>query len=153
MWAAGRLDIHDPDVIADYYRRLFRDTRDRAALTRAIAGEDYETVQREYQLIRKQGVQVIVPYDTPLFREIAQQAEQEGLTPQLIKLAAPITVSSYEEALVRQHCASIPWRKGRSEDRPESDFFLLLPGHEDCYHRDMGLRLAAASLDDERFMP
>lgn len=153
MWASGHLDIHDPDVIADYYRRLFHDTRDRAALTRAISGEDYETVQREYQLIRKQGVQVIVPYDVPLFQEIAQQAEQEGLTAKLIKLAAPITVSSYEEAMVKQHCASIRWHGGREEDRLESDFFLLLPGHEDCYQQDMGLQLTAASLNDERFMP
>lgn len=145
MWASGHLDIHDPDVIADYYRRLFHDTRDRAALTRAISGEDYETVQREYQLIRKQGVQVIVPYDVPLFQEIAQQAEQEGLTAKLIKLAAPITVSSYEEAMVKQHCASIRWHGGVRKTAWKATFSFCCRGMRTVINRiwDFSLPLPA----------
>ncbi len=152
MWAAGCLDIHDPDVIADYYRRLFHGARDREALTRAIFSEDYEAVRQEYRLIRRQGVQVIVPYDPELFHQIKLQAQRDGLTPALIKQAAPITVSTYEEASVRKHCEPVLWHRGRQDGNVESDFFLLLAGHEGCYQSDMGLRLDSFNTDGEPFI-
>lgn len=34
----------------------------------------------------------------------------------------------------------------------ESDFFLLLAGHEGCYQSDMGLRLDSFNTDGEPFM-
>ena len=152
MWAAGCLDIHDPDVIADYYRRLFHGARDREALTRAIFSEDYEAVRQEYRLIRRQGVQVIVPYDPELFHQIKLQAQRDGLTPALIKQAAPITVSTYEAASVRKHCEPVLWHRGRQDGNVESDFFLLLAGHEGCYQSDMGLRLDSFNTDGEPFI-
>lgn len=47
-------------------------------LTRAIFSEDYEAVRQEYRLIRRQGVQVIVPYDPELFHQIKLQAQRDG---------------------------------------------------------------------------
>ena len=152
MWAAGCLDIHAPDVIADYYRRLFHGAKDREALTRAIFSEDYEAVRQEYRLIRRQGVQVIVPYDLELFHRISLQAQRDGLTPALIKQAAPITVSTYEEASVRRHCEPILWHRGCQGSKVESDFFLLLAGHEGCYQPDMGLRLDSFNMDGDSFI-
>ena len=152
MWAAGCLDIHDPDVIADYYCRLFHGAKDREALTRAIFSEDYEAVRQEYRLIRRQGVQVIVPYDLELFHRISLQAQRDGLTPALIKQAAPITVSTCEEPSVRRHCESVLWHRGRQDGNVESDFFLLLAGHEGCYQSDMGLRLDSFNTDGEPFI-
>ena len=153
MCASGEPDIHNPETIAEYYRRLFSRAKDREALARAINSEDYEAVEREYKLIEKQGVQVIVPYDKALFDEILQQADAEGVTPSLIKKAAPIMVSSFSEDLVRLHCEQIPYRKRRRDAHAESDFYILSAGHEKFYLPDMGLRLAAPEIDDEIFMP
>lgn len=153
MCASGELDIHDPEAIAEYYRRLFGKAKDKEALTKAISSEDYEAVEREYKLIGKQGVQVVVPYDKALFDEILRQANAEGITPSLIKKAAPITVSSFSEALVRLHCEQIPYRKRHGDAQTESDFYILSAGHEKSYLPDMGLQLTAPEIDDGMFMP
>ena len=153
MCASVVLDIHAPVAIAEYYRRLFGKAKDKEALTKAISSEDYEAVEREYKLIGKQGVQVVVPYDKALFDEILRQANAEGITPSLIKKAAPITVSSFSEALVRLHCEQIPYRKRHGDAQTESDFYILSAGHEKSYLPDMGLQLTAPEIDDGMFMP
>lgn len=152
MCAAGDLDLHKPDTIAEYYQRLFHTTKGRAELTKAIRAEDYEAVASEYQLIRRQGVQVIVPYQKDLFQQICQQAGSEGLTAALIRKAAPITVSSYNEDLVRQHCEQIPWHRNRTASAAESDFYILAAGHETCYQPDLGLRFFTPGINDEFFL-
>ena len=153
LWSNGVLDIHDPDIIAEYYRSLFQDAKDKKELTKAIAAEDYEAVELEYKLIKEQGVQVVIPYDRALFQTIRQQAETEGVTPALIKMATPVTVSSFNEELIRQHCEQIPWHRRQSRTLEKSDFYLLSTGHEGCYQPDMGLQLDVLSIDDETYMP
>ncbi len=152
MHASGNVDIHDPKTIKDYYRRLFCDAESKGELTKAIKGENYEEAAAEYKLISKQGVQVIVPYDESLFMEVYEQAMTDGLTPELIRKAAPITVSSYNEDLVRQHCEQIPWHRKRAGDICESDFYILALGHWDLYTSDMGLKLSAPDPKDDIFM-
>ncbi len=153
MCVSGELDIHDPESITEYYRRLFGKAKGKEALAKAISSEDYEAVEREYKLIKKQGAQVVAPYDKALFDEILGQANVEGVTPSLIKKAAPITVSSFSEDLVRQHCEQVPCRKRRGNAHAESDFYILSAGHEKYYLSDMGLQLAAQEIDDTVFMP
>ena len=87
-----------------------------------------------------------------LVRNVVQLAAQTGLTPALIKQAAPITVSTYEEASVRRHCEPILWHRGCQGSKVESDFFLLLAGHEGCYQPDMGLRLDSFNMDGDSFI-
>ena len=151
MCASSNLDIHDPETIAEYYRRLFRSAKDKTALTAAIASEDYESVDREYRLIEKQGVRIVVPYDQALYRKIRLSATKEGVTPELIRQAAPITVSSFNEELVRQHCEQIPCRKRHPDAQTESDFYILSTGHEGQYLQDMGLQLSVPDTDDDIF--
>ena len=151
MCASSDLDIHDPETIAEYYRRLFRSAKDKTALTAAIASEDYESVDREYRLIEKQGVRIVVPYDQALYRKIRLSATKEGVTPELIRQAAPITVSSFNEELVRQHCEQIPCRKRLPDAQTESDFYILSTGHEGQYLQDMGLQLSVPDTDDDIF--
>ena len=152
MCAAAEPDIHDPETIEEYYRRLFRSAKDKAELTAAIAAEDYESVEREYRLIEKQGVQVVVPYDEALYRKIRLAAAEEGVTPPLIRQAAPISVSSFNEELVRRYCEQIPYQKGRKDEQLKSDFYILSAGREGLYLRDMGLQLAAPEADDDIFL-
>lgn len=152
MCSSSEPDIHDPETIAEYYRLLFHSAKDKPELTAAIAAEDYEAVEREYRLIKKQGVQVVVPYGEALYREIRLSAEDGGVTPALIRQAAPITVSCFNEKLVRLHCEQIPYRKRRPDAQAESDFYILSAGHEGLYRQDTGLQLAAPDTDDEMFL-
>lgn len=152
MYINGDLDIHSPESIKEYYRLLFRTVKDNENLTEAISSENYEAVEREYKLIENQGVQVVVPYDEDLLAKIRLSAEKDGVTPALIKEAAPITVSCFNEELVRQHCEQIPYRKRSSDARTESDFYILSTGHEKYYHQDAGLQLVALAPDDGIFI-
>lgn len=154
LWASGNLDIHDPESIAAYYRRLFSATQEKPALTAVIRSEDYAGVEQAYKLIRNHGVQVIVPYErkAQLFRAIARRARAEGLTAGLLRDAAPITVSCYDEELVRLHCEPVyPHR--RPGDFPcGSDVYLLAAGHEGCYRGDIGFRPEDVKADDGLFL-
>lgn len=153
MQAEGNLDIHDPAAIAAYYRRLFGDTRPRPALAKAMNDEDYAGVEQAYRLIRQQGVQVLVPYPPriELFRSVSRQARAEGWTAALLRQAAPLLVSSYQEEQVRQHCEQIPWH-GRRQTSEESDFYILCTGHESSYRVDIGLQWADEGSAADLFM-
>ena len=155
MWSSSEdLDIHNPENIKKYYQYLLRQAKDKPELTNAIKSEDYETVENEYKLIAKQGVQVLVPYahKRDLFDQLCQQARTDGVSPALMKEAAPITVSCYNEEIVRQHCEQIPWYKRRTDTSVESDFYILTTGHEVCYQPDMGLQFTNLDINDEIFM-
>lgn len=154
LWASGNLDIHDPEIIAAYYRRLFSATQEKPALTTAICSEDYAGVEQAYKLIQNHGVQVIVPYEgkAQLFQTIAQRARAEGLTAGLLRDAAPIMVSCYNEELVCLHGEPVyPHR--RSGDFPcGSDVYLLATGHEGCYRADIGFSPEDLKPDDGLFL-
>ena len=80
------------------------------------------------------------------------EAQNTGAPPALIKKAAPITVSSFHEELVRKYCEQIPGRRRRHSEPVESDFYILSTGHENYYRPDMGLQLESPSLDSEIYM-
>ena len=154
LWASGNLDIHDPESIAAYYRRLFSATQEKPALTASIRSEDYAGVEQAYKLIRNHGVQVIVPYEgkVQLFRAIARRARAEGLTAGLLRDAAPITVSCYDEELVRLHCEPVYPHRRPGDFPGESDVYLLAAGHEGCYRGDIGFRPEDVKADDGLFL-
>lgn len=155
MQAEGDLDIHDPAVIATYYRQLFSHTQPKTTLVKAIQSEDYAGVEQAYRLIQQQGVQVLVPYPQKieLFQSVSQRARAEGWTAALLQEAAPILVSSYQEDLVRQHCEQIPWHRRRSAQTEESDFYILCTGQEICYQADTGLQWCDEPSAAELLMP
>lgn len=154
MQAEGDLDIHAPTAIAAYYHRLFGATQERPELSQAMRAEDYVGVEQAYRLIRQQGVQVVVPYPPKieLFQTVRQQARAEGWTAALLREAAPILVSSYQEEQVRQHCEQIPWRGRRTHQTAESDFYILCTGHENCYRANTGLQWLDGQSVAELFM-
>ena len=142
MLSQGNLDIHDPSAITAYYRKLFRNVQVQSILAKAMNAEDYAGVEQAYRLIQQQGVQVLVPYPPKikLFQAISRQAWATGWTAALLRQAAPILVSSYQEEQVRQHCEQIPWHNRSSRQTAESDFYILCAGHESCYRADTGLQ-------------
>ena len=131
LWAGDEeLDINDPGVTAEYYRRFFADSRRNKKLEAALMARDYAGVSVEYRLIRNSGVRLIVPWEgeRALFDEIRSA---DSVSAALLRKAAPITVSLFEREAV-ESCASpvCLWRNGA---RIETGWYILNTGFERCY--------------------
>ncbi len=149
MLAGGEVDIHDPRYISEYYTRLYRHLKDDPELVKGLEEKDYEKVENAYQLIRKQGVQVIVPDQgkMELYQQVSAQLRETGITAELMKLAAPITVSTFDQAMLDLHGEPILFFNRRHRGKP-SGYYLLLTGHEDCYSPDRGLQFRETKTED-----
>lgn len=147
------IDIHDPEQIGRYYREIYSGhfCKDKRALVEAIKSKDYKSTAAAYQIIeKKQTAQVIVRFmgQQNLYYEIIKEAKQYGMTPLLMKRAAPITVSCFEGKGLDSFVENIPYARKRKEEG-KSPFYLLRPQHEGCYQDDMGLQLP----ESEEFDP
>lgn len=141
------IDIHNPEHISRYYQKLFRMEQEKRnkKLQKAIENKDYEETDRQYHLIEKQGVRVIVPYagQMELYESIRRQViEQQSISPALMKLAAPITISTYDKRL--SHHAEellLPKKRNRQMDEERQSGWYLLHDRN-CYDSDkLGLKL------------
>ncbi len=145
LCAAQPIDIHDPEQIGRYYRAIYNELscKDKRALVEAIKDKDYGETAKAYQIIgKKQTMQVIVRFtgQEKLYDEISEEAKRSGMTPLLMKRAAPITVSRFEEKELKRFVENIPYAGKRREER-QSPFYLLCRQYLDCYQDDMGLQL------------
>lgn len=146
MAREGEIDIHSPRQIEEYYRRLFKNHKEKHALEEAIKNRDYAGADVQYRLIEERGVQVIVPYTEKIADYRAIQAEaKNGVTPGLLKRAAGITVTvpyGKQEVLLEEYAERLPYRLRRhisGEPDALSNVFLLFPQYEAYYTSDMGL--------------
>ena len=137
LYKDSPIDLHDPMEIRRYYKAIFSDLHDKPALKDAIEKQDYRTAAKEYQMIEKrENVQVIVPLigQMELYHELKVVLEQ-GITPALMRKAAPITVSCFEDEKLGQIAKQIPFAK---REEGMSPFYYL---QEECYSPDMGLQI------------
>lgn len=145
LWADDPdLDINDPHVITAYYRRYFDSVEGNQKLEKAIAEKEYEDVSKNYRLIRKEGVKLIVPCraNCVLFHKIR---DAERITMELLRKAAPITVSCYDEDFVRRIATPVRIRlRGTEQD---TGYYILNRGFEDCYDPVVGLKYDVVSED------
>ena len=142
------IDIHNPEDIDRYYRRLFsmEKGKRKKKLTKAIEKRDYAEVDRQYRLIDDQGVRVIVPYEREekLFKKIQKRVYEEGITPELMKLAAPITVSCFDREQVEHYAERLCYPMKRGLGPRESDHYILRAQMQDCYDSKKGLDFSEA---------
>ena len=124
---------------------MFREAKDKKQLTAAIQNRSFSETDKEYQLIANQGIRVIVPYQKMQedYRDICTQARQYGLTPALIKKAAPITVTVgiSQKNKLEDIAEELFYCKQGRKTETKSDFYILFPQNEDFYTEDMGLQL------------
>lgn len=145
--------IHDPEKIREYYRLLLAGTSDKAELTRAIDARAFDETAAQYKLIANTGAQVIVPYACTQadYASIARQLRNGGITRELLKKAAPITVTSFAKEL-QTYAEEIPFaRRGREshEDRTTgSNIYLLRPQYEHLYSGNLGLQFFQEAATD-----
>jgi CRISPR-associated endonuclease/helicase Cas3 len=94
------MDIHNVDLLQDYYNKLYSICRpqdsDRArCLNEAIECSDFEEVARLYRIIDKNTVNLLVPYDQSIFDELADEVRKSGLNSRWIRRARPYTISIF----------------------------------------------------------
>lgn len=150
LWSKIRrgLDLDDPALIAEYYALLFADSKEDLALKQALTQKNYPAVREAYQLIRQQGIQVIVPWGKPEnFQAIAKEALDHGLSGELLRKAAPITVSCFEREWVEQHATPLYYINRRYGQKTESGYYVLNTGHEDAYDAVTGLNIQSELSD------
>ena len=127
LWADDpALDINDPALIQEYYRRFFGGVRGKAALEKALRTKDYLAVAKEYALITQSGVKLIVPWqgEIELYRAVQAQA-RSGLTAALLRQAAPLTVNCFERDWVEQHAERLYYPARRGRPAMPSDTYII----------------------------
>ncbi len=95
-------DIHDPGVFTRYYRNLFstvgvadQDGAYEESLINAIKRLDFVDTAERYRLIPDDSVNILVPFDTTRYRELADKVRQTGLTAAWIREARPHTIAFF----------------------------------------------------------
>lgn len=142
MWGGNpELDIQDPGVIRRYYLQLFSENHSRRNLQQALERQCYSRVAQEYRLIPNRGIQLIVPWDgaAALFAEIEEAGRNNAVDMQLLRKAAPITITCFDKETVKAFASPL-CRKRRGEIE-QTGTYIVNPGFENCYDSRWGLRL------------
>lgn len=144
LWADDPgLDINDPALIREYYRRFFGGVAGKPALEKALQTKDYPAVAKEYALITQGGVKLIVPWqgEIELYRAVQAQA-RSGLTAALLRQAAPLTVNCFEQDWVEQHAERLYYPARRGRPAMPGDTYIIkepLQGQTSFYNDVTGL--------------
>jgi hypothetical protein len=96
----GTLDINDPRLFQDYYRRLYdlnNPSSQNKALTESITAGDFQEVARQYRLIEQNTIQVLVPWhgQRNRFDALRVEAEREGISARWMRDAQSLAVGIY----------------------------------------------------------
>ena len=135
LWAdCDAPELSDPALIQNYYERYFSGGAEEAKLEEAIQRKSYKDVAKKYRLIKSTGVSLIVPWEgaAKLFQKVSCAVEEDCVTAELLREAAPITITCYDDASIRACASPLTLRKGRSV--AETGTFLLNRGFEERYH-------------------
>lgn len=143
----GSLDIHNPEDIDRYYRRLFAHARDQTELTKAILARDYGKVDKTYRLIPDVGERIIVPYSgmRTEYAQLKDELQKRGITPGLMKQAAPLTITVFNKGDLEHYAKQVMTRVNGHAGSIGSGYWLLLKEYEECYSESGGLVLPDAS--------
>lgn len=136
-----RVDLTDPALFRDYYRRLYDLTGVATEGTRfqeilqAACSRSFVDLSDRYRLIDQDTIEILVPYEPEIFRALRAAVEEKGYpTAEWLRSARPHAVQLYrprEQDEIRNGLEGIPIGRGeRSED-----WFILL--RETWYERKL----------------
>jgi len=147
------IDLNDPQDIRRYYGSLLKDVYDKKQLSDAIRDRDFAEVEAQYKLISDAGEKVIVPYSAMRdeYDALRQELLEDGITPALMKQAAPLTVTVFKKEKFELYAEPILTRAHHGKDRIPSGYWLLRRQYEDCYTERGGLKLPADENDSAKF--
>ena len=144
LTAQGHLDINDPVVFQNYYRKLYdlnNPASQNATLNQAITAADFVEVARLYRLIDTDAIQVLVPWAERWdeFCALRAEADNHGINADWMRRAQGLAVSVY-----RHKDGPPAWaipaklqRRGKA-DAGVSDEWFILEG--DYYDDTLGLK-------------
>lgn len=134
LWAEQKApEFSDSNQIRRYYERYFNEEKGNAKLEDALRKKNYKEVEKHYRLIENVGAALVVPWAgaAELFQKISQAVREESVSAALLREAAPVTITCYDEAAVRACATPITIRKGKAAI--ETGTFLLNTGFEKLY--------------------
>lgn len=96
----GDLDINDPALYRDYYRRLYdlnNPANQNNTLNEAIKALDFPEVAKQYRLIDQNIIQILVPWEERReeFDTLRSEAERVGISAVWMRRAQGLAVSIY----------------------------------------------------------
>ncbi len=141
----ANLDISDPTLFIEYYKDLYALSKpedQNPELTDSIKSLDFVTTAQKYRIIPNDSINILVPYESETYRQLADEVRNLGLKREWIAKARPHTVSIFRPQRdddVTHHLQKIPVT-GRHDSE---DWFIYLT--EDDYHSKKGLIPSALS--------
>lgn len=128
----GDLDINDPAIFREYYRRLY-DLNDPASqnleLNNSIQELDFVGVAKAYRLIDQDAIQVLVPWADRWddFQALSTEAEQIGISPGWMRRAQGLAVSVYRprDGLPAWAIPAKLKRRGKADSGVSDEWFIL----------------------------
>jgi CRISPR-associated endonuclease Cas3-HD len=132
------MDLDDPQVHLDFYRRLY-DIQQLAhpsgragELLEFLSSQHFAEVARRYRLIDQAAVQVLVPYDQAAFESLAAEVRGRGLTRDWVRRARAHAVNIFpprKDDAAWSVLESV--RLARTGETAEDWFVLLEPAEYD----------------------
>jgi len=144
----GSIDLQDPKVFEEYYKLLFDFSNPgelNEDLMNYIKTQDFVGTAKEYKIIDKGTINVLVPYEEEIFEELSSEARENGITPKWAVKARPYTISIYrpgKNSAIRNYIQPVGMKKTNSQD--EADWFIYLRNE----HYDMKLGLIVPEEED-----
>lgn len=135
------IDLMNPSDIQRYYQRLFQKLKGSSELDSAIKAQDYALVEKNYRIIKNDGVQVLVPYEpeNKMFEQLKEEALNHGVTAKWMSEAAPLCVTVYPDASFSCYAEQLCFAAKRKEDPAQPSGYWVLCRKED-YHMDTGVQ-------------
>ncbi len=145
LTSSGDIDISNPAIFRDYYRRLY-DLDNPAMVNRdlndAIQALDFPAVARRYHLIEQDAIQVLVPYSKQraLYDDLRKEADTGGIHGAWMRRAQGLAVSLYRPKL--EHPAWSVLIPAQLRRGGESEEWFVLEDPRGLHYEDtLGLRL------------
>ncbi len=143
----GALDLNDPAVFREYYRRLFdlsRPESQNEELRRAIDEMDFPRIAELYRLIDQDAIQLLVPWSQRIgdYETLRHEAEH-GIDRHWMTRAQPLAVSIFRpkpDHPVWAWLVSVRFRRGGESD----EWFVLDDPQRRLYDETLGIQLPEA---------
>jgi CRISPR-associated endonuclease/helicase Cas3 len=130
------LSIDEPAGFEKYFRTLYSITSlEDPDLVNAIQAKHFPLVRKHYRIIDQDSVNVLVPYDSDRYEDLAEDARRGGLSRDWVVRARPHAVGCFRLATATAMVEPV-----RLKDRtPSGDWFVYLD--ERHYHARTGLHI------------
>jgi CRISPR/Cas system-associated endonuclease/helicase Cas3 len=93
-----QFDLYNPEMIKKYYQRLYTVAAPEQLakdLYKSIKDLSFPQVAQQFRLIKNDMINIVVPYDEQIFKELQGLAEEKGLTAKWIKKARGLSISLF----------------------------------------------------------